>query len=137
MRLTPPTLAKRGLGENASQNVFERIVMDAIINRWTLRDEILKLGRRVQIWSMEWSMRSKTERWRSVVSWCKHVLIESHLDTDVFGDSTQIVQHGYRRSGTGVESGESFTVEDPKSGQYVSCKHRGLLTEKGESGRCG
>lgn len=32
IRLTPPTLANNGLGEKASQNAFDKIVMDAIIN---------------------------------------------------------------------------------------------------------
>lgn len=63
-RLTPPTLANKGFGENASQNVFDRIVIDAMIKRWTLREEILKLGRLAQIWSIEWSMMRRTERCR-------------------------------------------------------------------------
>ena len=32
IRLTPPTLANNGLGENASQNAFDKIVIDAMIN---------------------------------------------------------------------------------------------------------
>lgn len=115
----PPTLANNGLGENASQNAFERIVMDAMIKRCTLREEILKLGRRTHIWSMECSMRSRMER-------CgKRRMIEAlgqmdskrdhdtaYLHAHILGDTPKVVEDGYGGYRARMESSESFSAKE-------------------------